>query len=203
MNRLYPVLFLLLTALMLTGCSSSYANASATPPNTWASYTCHDLTFRFEAGWQTCSSENLQTEMANALNLLGDDTRLTLLDQLASPRTDQGTYNYLTLAYYTMSSAVTGEELESIMKELNEMDMVLETAERQANIIQKSRIRIYGEELTALTFCVEMTEGKVSCLSQIALIPHGNLLYQVVYSDFSTGEDNSVLEQFLTGLVLP
>ena len=197
-KRLLPLL--LLPLLVLTACGD-YAKADQTPPATWAAYECHGLTFRFMAGWTPVSHEALQQAAGEVLTGLDSENRLSLLGHYASPLQATGTTNYLSLGYYTMASDITAADLEGIMEELNNLDDVLSVDTTDTKFLQKCRIRTYAGQ-PALTLALRSVRGDVTMVSQVALVPQGRFLYLIVYSDFSTGEDNSVLEQLLTSLSL-
>ena len=188
-------------ALLLTACGSDYASADVAPPATWAGYTCQNLSFRFIAGFQSSSWDSVQEQTSEALALLNADSRLTLLGHYVSPAQDQNTRDYLTLGYYALREEVSGQELESIMEELNTLDTALTAEGTEVTLLQKARIRLYSGN-TALTFAVKAVRDSVTYVAQIALVPSGSRLYQFIYYDFSTKEDNAVLEQFLTSLSL-
>ena len=96
---------------------------------------------------------------------------------------------------------ITAADLEGIMEELNNLDDVLSVDATDTQFLQKCRIRTYAGQ-PALTLALRSVRGDVTMVSQAALVPQGRFLYLIVYSDFSTGEDNSVLEQLLTSLSL-
>ncbi len=208
------VLVVLLAALvLLTGChrgSSEYEDASVTVPSTYVSYTLDAVSFRFEAGWQASSPDTVTASQSDFLSQLGLDGALAITGQMQSASTDKGTINYIDVGYFQTDHDTSAKELEGIMENINEIGGSLEKLDISSDQLQKSRIRCYGSDQTeALTFCYQLdskvdssdlTAQPVSCVIQGALIPHGSRVYVLLYSDFTSGRDDSSLEEMLTSL---
>lgn len=185
--------------LMLTGCSD-YSDASVDVPSNWASYAVGDLQFRFEAGWKSSSWDPLQTDMDTQVQTLQTSNNLAIFGRLVSPAADKGTINYVDLGYWDTGRAFEIVEMEDMMEDLNDLVVPLKKLGMTSEDVQRSRIRTYGSDITALTLSYTITKEEVSCLMQIALVPHGSRVYMISYADFSTGTDSDVLEKLLSSL---
>ena len=86
------------------------------------------------------------------------------------------------------------------MTELDELVVPIKKLGLSSDDVQSSRIRIYGDEVTALTLAYQVEKEQVSCVVQAALVPHGSRVYLISYADFSTGKDDSTLERLLSSL---
>lgn len=187
--------------LLMTGCGG-YTNASEEPPKNWSKYSAGDASFRFMAGWSETDAEALTGKTESNMVILNQTTELTLLANFVSPTGEQGTVNYLQIGYYTLTEEITGEDLESIMGDLDVMTKTLKNSLGvDASIEQNARIRHYGDH-DALTLAYRLGYEEAACVTQIGLVPKGNRLYQIVYSDFTTIKDDSTLERLLTSLTL-
>lgn len=199
--------------ILLTGCrrgGSAYEDASVTVPSNYVSYTLDQISFRFEAGWKVSSQDAVTASQSDFLNKLGLDQTLAVTGQMQSDSTDKGTVNYIDVGYFQTDHDTSAKELEGIMETINEIGGSLEKLDISSDQLQKSRIRCYGTNQTeALTFCYQLdskvdssdlTAQPVSCVIQGALIPHGSRVYVLLYSDFTSGRDDSSLEEMLTSL---
>lgn len=192
---------LLCCALMLlTGCSSGYSDASVDVPGNWASYTVGDLNFRFIAGWKSGNWDPLQIDMDLQVQTVGTSNNLAIFGRLVAPAADKGTVNYMDFGYWDIGREFEVTELESVMKELDELVVPVKKLGLSSDDVQSSRIRTYGDEITALTLAYRLVSEEVSCVMQVALVPHGTRVYMISYADFSTGEDDSTLERLLSSL---
>ena len=106
--------------VFLTGCGG-YSDASVEVPGNWASYQVGDLEFRFIAGWKSSSWDSLQTDMDSQVQIVGSSNHLAIFGRLTSPAADKGTVNYIDFGYWDTGRQFENEELEGIMKELDEM----------------------------------------------------------------------------------
>ncbi len=198
-----PLLLLLALLFALSACSGAeYSDATERVPNNWAGYSADELSFRFEAGFTAVPLNDLVETLAYSIGVLGDTNRLTILGHFQSPLRDKGTVDYLTLGGYHLDRVITGQDLEAFMDEINELGTKLSEGQMSAVLLQNARIRLYGSA-TALTYSLKLVRGEVSCVMQVALVPNGNELYQILYSDFSTGKDNAYLERCLSSLSFP
>lgn len=197
MRRLTAVICLIV--VILTGCGG-YSDASVDVPSTWAQYTIDDLQFRFKAGWKSGNWDPVQTEMDTQTNALGTGNQLAIFGRLVSPSADKGTVDYIDFGYWDTGREYDAMEMEELMEDLNNLIIPFKRMGITSQDGQSSRIRIYGEEITALTLSYKLNKDYVNCVVQIALVPHGTRIYMIAYSDFSTGTDDDTLEQLLTSL---
>ena len=197
MKRITTVTILLI--FLLTACGSGYDNASVHIPSTWAAYSIDTLSFRFEAGYQSESWDALQTDMDTRVSVLGTSNQLALFGRLISPASAKGTVNYIDFGYWDTGRALEPTELEGIMETLNNLSSPLLQLSVSSSQLQSSRIRTYGA-VTALTTAFTVETEDLSCVLQVALVPHGSRVYLISYADFSTGADNDMLEGLLSTL---
>lgn len=197
MKRIITVTILLI--FLLTACGSDYDDASVDIPTTWAAYTIDTLSFRFEAGYQSSSWDALQTDMDTRVSVLGTSNQLALFGRLISPASAKGTVNYIDFGYWDTGRALEPTELEGIMETLNNLSSPLLQLSVSSSQLQSSRIRTYGA-VTALTTAFTVETEDLSCVLQVALVPHGSRVYLISYADFSTGADNDMLEGLLSTL---
>mgnify|MGYP005756799703 FL=1 len=197
MKRIITVTILLI--FLLTACGSGYDNASVDIPSTWAAYSIDTLSFRFEAGYQSESWDALQTDMDTRVSVLGTSNQLALFGRLISPASAKGTVNYIDFGYWDTGRALEPTELEGIMETLNNLSSPLLQLSVSSSQLQSSRIRTYGA-VTALTTAFTVETEDLSCVLQVALVPHGSRVYLISYADFSTGADNDMLEGLLSTL---
>ena len=197
MKRIITVTILLI--FLLTACGSGYDNASVDIPSTWAAYSIDTLSFRFEAGYQSESWDALQTDMDTRVSVLGTSNQLALFGRLISPSSAKGTVNYIDFGYWDTGRALEPTELEGIMETLNNLSSPLLQLSVSSSQLQSSRIRTYGA-VTALTTAFTVETEDLSCVLQVALVPHGSRVYLISYADFSTGADNDMLEGLLSTL---
>ena len=197
MKRIITVTILLI--FLLTACGSGYDNASVDIPSTWAAYSIDTLSFRFEAGYQSESWDALQTDMDTRVSVLGTSNQLALFGRLISPAYAKGTVNYIDFGYWDTGRALEPTELEGIMETLNNLSSPLLQLSVSSSQLQSSRIRTYGA-VTALTTAFTVETEDLSCVLQVALVPHGSRVYLISYADFSTGADNDMLEGLLSTL---
>lgn len=197
MKRIITVTILLI--FLLTACGSGYDNASVDIPSTWAAYSIDTLSFRFEAGYQSESWDVLQTDMDTRVSVLGTSNQLALFGRLISPASAKGTVNYIDFGYWDTGRALEPTELEGIMETLNNLSSPLLQLSVSSSQLQSSRIRTYGA-VTALTTAFTVETEDLSCVLQVALVPHGSRVYLISYADFSTGADNDMLEGLLSTL---
>ena len=197
MKRIITVTILLI--FLLTACGSGYDNASVDIPSTWAAYSIDTLSFRFEAGYQSESWDALQTDMDTRVSVLGTSNQLALFGRLISPAAAKGTVNYIDFGYWDTGRALEPTELEGIMETLNNLSSPLLQLSVSSSQLQSSRIRTYGA-VTALTTAFTVETEDLSCVLQVALVPHGSRVYLISYADFSTGADNDMLEGLLSTL---
>lgn len=186
--------------MILTGCSSGYSDASVDVPTNWANYTVGDLQFRFEAGWKSGNWDPLQADMDVQVQTLGAGNNLAIFGRLVAPAADKGTVNYVDLGYWDTGRNFEATEMESLMEELNDLVVPLKKLGLTSEDEQSSRIRVYGEDITALTLSYRITKDQVECLIQVALVPHGTRVYMISYADFSTNKENEMLERLLSSL---
>ena len=196
------IILLCIGMMVLTSCSrSEYDDASEDVPENWASYSVGDLAFRFEAGWKSSSWDPLQTEMDTQAQTLGVSSNLALFGHLVAPAADKGTVNYVDFGYWETGRTLQDSELESIMETLHDLSLPMKKLGVNAEDMQNSRIRTYGKnETTALTLSYRLEEEKVSCVMQVAFVPHGSRVYMISYADFSKDTDDTMLEQLLSTL---
>ena len=197
MKRIITVTILLI--FLLTACGSGYDNASVDIPSTWAAYSIDTLSFRFEAGYQSESWDALQTDMDTRVSVLGTSNQLALFGRLISPASAKGTVNYIDFGYWDTGRALEPTELEGIMETLNNLSSPLLQLSVSSSQLQSSSIRTYGA-VTALTTAFTVETEDLSCVLQVALVPHGSRVYLISYADFSTGADNDMLEGLLSTL---
>ena len=196
------VLFLCILCFMVlagVSCRGGYTDASDKPPANWAPYSIQDLSFRFPAGWSAISWEAVTDKMQENMNLLGEENTLALYGYFASPVGDRGTIDYLSFAYMEMKGEVTASDMEAIMDELSALSKSMRSLGVDAEIVQKARIRHYGS-VDALPLAYQVGYGKAACVIKIGLVPRGNRIYQVAYSNFTTVKDDNTLERLLTSL---
>ena len=199
MIKRFLIAFCVLT-MLLTGCSrSDYSDASVDVPSNWAEYTIENMEFRFEAGWKSGNWDGVQNDMDIQAQTIGTNNNLALFGRLVSPTSAQDTTNYLDFGYWDLGRQFETSEMEALMEPINDLLLAIKKTGIESNDLQTSRIRFYGE-VEALTCCYVLEKDKVECVMQIALIPHGTRVYMIAYSDFASGEDNSVLEQLLSTL---
>ena len=191
---------LVFAALVCAGCGGGYTNASEEPPANWAPYSLRDVSFRFPAGWSAASWEGFTDKLQENMNLLGEENKLALCGYFAGPVGDRGTTDYLSLANMEMKGEVEASDLETVMEELSTLSKSMKTLSVDAEIIQKARIRHYGN-VDALTLAYQVGYGQAACVIQIGLVPHGSRIYQIAYSNFTTVKDDKNLEMLLTSLV--
>lgn len=193
------ITMMLAVCFLFTGCGG-YTDASVEPPSNWATYDLGSVSFKFYAGWSPDDTSGLVSQIDANMLSLGGSNDLMVLASYISPIGEQGTYNYLTVSYYTLGSSITGEDLESIMDPLNALSKTLKTnMALSAEIKQNARIRHYGE-YDALTMAYQVGYGETECLIQTALVPVGRILFQISYSDFTTVQDDQTIEQLLTSI---
>lgn len=200
MKRVFALF--LVCIMVLTGCNSGgYDDASVDPPENWASYTVGELQFRFEAGWKSGNWDPLQNNMDAMVNTIGAANNLALFGRLVAPASDRGTVNYVDFGYWDTGRTFEASELEGIMEQINDLSLSLKKMGVSSEDKQSSRIRVYGRDaLTALTVSYLLETDSVSCLMQVALVPHGTRVYLISYADFSKQQDDTMLEQLLTTL---
>lgn len=186
--------------LLLTGCSrSDYSNAQVDVPSTWAEYTIGNMDFRFEAGWKSGNWDSVLTDADAQAQTIGTSNNLAIFGRLVAPTSAQDTINYVDFGYWDIGRTVETSELEALMEPLNDLLLVIKKTGIESNDLQASRIRFYGE-VEALTCSYVLEKENVECVMQVALIPHDTRVYIITYSDFASGEDNSMLEQLLSTL---
>ncbi len=185
--------------LLLTGCGSDYSDGSVDVPVNWAEYTIENMEFRFEAGWKSGNWDGVQSDADTQAQTIGTSNNLALFGRLVSPTSARDTVDYLDFGYWDLGRQVETSELEALMEPLNDLLLVINKTGIESNDLQPSRIRFYGE-VEALTCSYVMEKERVECVMQMALIPHGTRVYFITYSDFASGEDNSMLEQLLSTL---
>lgn len=190
---------MLLSLLTLTACGDDYPKGTVDVPSNWASYTLSSVSFRFAAGYTTADWESLSEELQNAAQLLGGSNKQTLLGYLVSPEQALGTQNTLTVGYYVTASELTGEDLENIFPAFAELDEELEKLGYSTVVLQGARIRSF-KGFIALSYAISVEKDCIKTALQLALVPHGNRVYQIVYGDFTTVEDDSSLERLLSSL---
>lgn len=182
-----------------------YSDNTVDVPATYATYSVPPLTFKFEAGWTSANYDSVQDQMDYLSSSVGISPNICLFTRLQSPVADQGTVNYLDFGYFSIGHAVEMKEIEEMMEEMDQLSSGVKKLELSSNQLQSAKIRCYGEdELEALTVCYKVSTSvndyTISCVEQIALIPSGSRVYVIIYSDFTTGADNSFLEQILSTL---
>lgn len=185
--------------LLLTGCGSDYSDAQLDVPANWAEYTIGNMEFRFEAGWKSGNWDSVLSDADAQAQAIGTNNNLALFGRLVAPTSAQDTINYVDFGYWEIGRTVETSELEAIMEPLNDLLLVIKKTGIESNDLQASRIRFYGE-VEALTCSYVLEKENVECVMQVALIPHETRVYFISYSDFESGEDNSMLEQLLSTL---
>lgn len=185
--------------LLLTGCGSDYSDAQVEVPSNWAEYTVENMDFRFEAGWKSGNWDNVMAETDKQAGTIGTNNNLAVFGRLVAPTSAQDTTNYMDFGYWEMGHQVETVELEALMEPINDLLLHIKKTGIESNDLQSSRIRFYGE-VEALTCSYQLEKERVTCVMQMALIPHGSRVYFICLSDFTTGEDNSMLEQLLSTL---
>lgn len=216
MNHIYSfkrvcsaLLLVVLVMTSLTGCEkkehSIYDDATVDVPSTYASYSVPPMTFRFEAGWTSGNYNASQEEMDILAGMMGITANLCIFTRMQSPVYDQGTINYIDLGYFQMGHNMTMEELEESMELMDQLSSTVKKMELSCSQLQSARIRCYGEnELEALTTCYRVSntinDFTLYCVEQIALIPVGNKLYVILYSDFTNTEKTKAMEEILSTL---
>lgn len=185
--------------LVLTGCGSDYSDAQVEVPANWAEYTVGNMEFRFEAGWKGGNWDSVLAEADKQAETIGTNNNLALFGRLVAPTSAQDTTNYVDFGYWDMGHQVETVELEALMEPINDLLLEIKKTGIESNDLQASRIRFYGE-VEALTCSYLMEKENVHCVMQMALIPHGSQVYFICLSDFTSGADNSMLEQLLSTL---
>lgn len=190
---------LMLSLLPLAACGDDYPDGSVAVPSNWATYNLSAVSFRFAAGYTTADWESLSEELQDAAQLLGSGNKQTLLGYLVSPEQALGTQNTLAVGYYVTTSELTGEDLENIFPEFAELDEDLEKLGYITAVLQSARIRSF-DGFIALSYALSVEKDGIKTALQLALVPHGNRVYQIVYGDFTTVEDDNSLERLLSSL---
>ena len=185
--------------LVLTGCGSDYSDAQVEVPANWAEYTVGNMEFRFEAGWKGGNWDSVLSDADTQAQLIGTNNNLALFGRLVAPTSAQDTTNYVDFGYWEIGRQVETSELEALMDPINDLLLEIKKTGIESNDLQASRIRFYGE-VEALTCSYIMEKEKVECIMQMALVPQGSKVYFICLSDFTSGEDNSMLEQLLSTL---
>ena len=185
--------------LVLTGCGSDYSDAQVEVPANWAEYTVGNMEFRFEAGWKGGNWDSVLAEADKQAETIGTNNNLALFGRLVAPTSAQDTTNYVDFGYWDMGHQVETVELEALMEPINDLLLEIKKTGIESNDLQASRIRFYGE-VEALTCSYLMEKENVQCVMQMALIPHDSQVYFICLSDFTSGADNSMLEQLLSTL---
>lgn len=195
-------LFLLLPALLLSACrtSSDYMNASVSIPDNYAAYQVGEFSFRFEAGWEKQELDSMYSALDTQAALVGITPNLALFGRLAAPPSDQSTVDYVDFGYFELGARAAASELEDIMEAMDTHATLIKEFGLRANQLQKSRIRSYAPGIDALTYCYRIIGDRVTTVVQTALIPNGSRVYVIIYSDFTSGEDNNLLERILSSL---
>ena len=208
-TRLFRPLVICLVLLMvlplLTGCHkrSEYDDATVGVPDTYASYDVGDFHFRFEAGWESTSWDELTPVMDGQAQLLGLQNNMAIYWRLYSPTTAIGTVNYVDFGYFELGRTVATADLEPIMEKLDEQASTLKRLGISCDELQKARIRSYNEaEIEALTYCYLVKNEFVTDVIQVALIPQGSRIYTITVNDFTSGADTALLEQLLSTLTI-
>ena len=198
---------LLAVCLLLSGCQrgSEYYDGTVSVPSTYAKYSVPPLEFRFEAGYKSVNWDEFTLESDEAAAMNGIANNLAIFTRLQSPVMDQGTVNYLDFGYFEMGRTVTAADLEDVMSEIDELAASMKSLEVTSDELQAARIRAYGDdEIEAMTCCYEVDhyidQFTIRCVIQMALVPHGSRIYLISYADFTTGKDDSKLEQLLSSL---
>ena len=197
------VLCFLLAALLVLTCAACekdpYPNRSVSVPAEWPRYRVAPFTYQFEAGFSEADEEGLNTALLYALTQLAGQEKMSPLAYLESPARDIGTHDYLYIACCETVTPFTEEELLSLADEINNMDLTLSEGQLEAILESSASMARYGS-LHALTFSLKLKHGEVSCCMQFALFARGNMLYQIVYSDFTAAEDNDYPEKLLSSI---
>lgn len=197
----------LVLVVPLFSCGSSsrseYDDATVSIPDSYATYHAGEFTFRFEPGWTSTSWDDTQSVLDAQTQILSISNNLAFTWRLTSPVRAIGTTDYVDFGYFSVSGTVTTKDLESLMPSLDEQASSLKKLGVSCEILQNSRIRSYNNaSIEALTFCYKVTSGKVTTVVQTALISGGSKVYAIMYSDFTSGADSSMLEQLLSTLVI-
>ena len=188
-----------IAAMLLTGCGSDYSDAQVDVPGNWAEYTVGNMEFRFEAGWKNGNWDAVLSDADTQAQTIGTNNNLALFGRLVAPTSAQDTINYVDFGYWEMGRMVETSELEALMEPINDLLLEIKKTGIESNDLQASRIRFYGE-VEALTCSYLLEKELVRCVMQMALIPQGSRVYFICLSDFTSGEDNSMLEQLLSTL---
>ena len=188
-----------IAAMLLTGCGSDYSDAQVDVPANWAEYTVGNMKFRFEAGWKSGNWDAVLSDADTQAQTIGTNNNLALFGRLVAPTSAQDTINYVDFGYWEMGRQVETSELEALMEPINDLLLEIKKTGIESNDLQSCRIRFYGE-VEALTCSYLLEKELVQCVMQMALIPQGGRVYFICLSDFTSGKDNSMLEQLLSTL---
>ena len=206
LRRLVLVLLIGTVVLtLLTGCQkrSEYDDGSVGVPDTYAAYDVGNFHFRFEAGWESASWDDLTPVMDGQTQLLGLNNNMAIYWRMVSPVTAIGTVNYVDFGYFELGRNVQTSDLEPIMEKLDEQASTLKKLGISCDELQKARIRSYNKaEVEALTYCYLVKNEYVTDVVQIALIPQGTRIYTISINDFTSGADTALLEQLLSTLTI-
>ena len=199
------LLVLALSTALLGGCRkrSEYDDASVSVPDTYASYDVGDYHFRFEAGWESTSWDDLSATMDGQAALLGLQNNMAIYWRLHSPTTAIGTVNYIDFGYFEVGKEVHTSDLEKLMEPLDEQASTLKKLGISCDELQKARIRSYNKaEVEALTYCYLVKNEYITDVVQVALIARGSRVYTISLNDFTSGGDTALLEQLLSTLTI-
>ena len=199
------LLVLSLSALLMSGCRkrSDYDDASVSVPDTYASYDVGDYHFRFEAGWESTSWDELSSTMDGQAALLGLQNNMAIYWRMYSPTTAIGTVNYIDFGYFEVGKEVHTSDLEGLMEPLDEQASTLKRLGISCDELQRARIRSYNQaEIEALTYCYLVKNDYVTDVVQVALIARGSRVYTISLNDFTSGGDTALLEQLLSTLTI-
>lgn len=193
--------------LCLSGCSggrsSDYADASVSVPETYAGYTEGIYSFRFEAGWKSVSWDETQDATDSQAKLLNTTNNMVLTNRLVSPARAVGTTDYLDFGYFLTGGTVKTKDLESIMTPMDELSASMKTLGLSCEELQQARIRSYNDaQVEALTYSYRVVNDKVTVVIQTALIAGNGRVYVISYADFTSKEDNDMLERLLSTLTI-
>lgn len=186
--------------LTLPACEKDpYTNRSVAVPAEWPRYRVTPFTYHFEAGFTEAAQDSLAAAMLFELTDIAAQDKMNVLAYLQSPERDIGTRDLLCISCYETVTPFSEDDLLSLADQINDMDLTLSGGQLEAVLERGASLDRYGV-VHALTFSLILSHGEVNVCLQYGLFARGTVLYQIVYSDFTTAADNDYLEKLLSSI---